>query len=137
MAILDTIKKTLHRDESAETKPEAKNIADEKKMKKAARPRAGRSSVKFDFGLLKSPHVTEKSSFLQADRKYVFKVDDSANKPEIKKAIEGIYKVKVTDVNILQKRSKKVRLGKHEGVSSVSKKAIVTLKEGDKIEINA
>ena len=125
MAILDTIKKTLKSEDS----PIEKEL--KKERVKSSSP------AKVSFGLLRGPHITEKSAFLQADRKYVFKVDSGANKPEIKKAIEGIYKVKVSDVNILQKRDKKVRLGRHEGVSSGNKKAIVTLKEGHKIEIGA
>src|SRR3989344_2597151 len=128
MTILDTIKKKL-RSEEAEPKAAAK--------KPLAKKENAGSSVKTSFGLLKGPHITEKSAFLQADRKYVFKIADNANKPEIKKAVESIYKVKVSDVNILQKRDKKVRLGRHEGISSGNKKAIVTLKEGHKIEIGA
>ena len=132
MTILDTIKKKL-RSEEAEPKAAAKKPLAKKEPKKE---NAG-SSVKTSFGLLKGPHITEKSAFLQADRKYVFKIADNANKPEIKKAVESIYKVRVSDVNILQKRDKKVRLGRHEGISSGNKKAIVTLKEGHKIEIGA
>ena len=132
MTILDTIKKTLKPEEAA-PKAAAKKSSAKKEPKKES---AG-LSVKTFFGLLKGPHVTEKSAFLQTDRKYVFKITDNTNKPEIKKAVESIYKVKVSDVNILQKRDKKVRLGRHEGISSGNKKAIVTLKEGHKIEIGA
>ena len=132
MTILDTIKKTLKPEEAA-PKAAAKKSSAKKEPKKES---AG-LSVKTSFGLLKGPHVTEKSAFLHTDRKYVFKITDNANKPEIKKAVESIYKVKVSDVNILQKRDKKVRLGRHKGISSGNKKAIVTLQEGYKIEIGA
>jgi len=136
MTILDTIKKTL-KSEDSPVGGEPKATAEKSSTKKESRKESAGSPVKTSFGLLRGPHITEKSAFLQADRKYVFKVDSGTNKPEIKKAIEGIYKVKVSDVNILQKRDKKVRLGKHEGISSGNKKAIVTLNEGYKIEIGA
>lgn len=140
MAILDSIKKKLHMAETAGKKVlssktrEKKKAEPKKEIKSDSRSQSEKGAR---FGLLKSPHVTEKSSIMQADGKYVFKVADSANKPEIKKSIESTYKVKVTGVNIIKEHGKRVRLGKHEGWSSGSKKAVVTLKKGDKIEIGA
>ncbi len=140
MAILDTIKKKLHMAETAEEKVLSGKTLEKKKTelkKEIKSDLRSRSEKGARFSLLKSPHVTEKSSIMQADGKYVFKVADSANKPEIKKSIENAFKVKVIGVNIIKEHGKRVRLGKHEGWSSGSKKAIVTLKEGDKIEIGA
>lgn len=137
MAILDTIKKKLHTADKDEQTVSPKKIS-EKTVK--PKTKISKQSDKIGggyFGLLTSPHITEKSSAMQADGKYVFKVDGTANKNEIKKAMESIYKVKVTDVNIINARGKKVRLGKHEGWSAKFKKAVVTLKKGDKIEIGA
>ena len=81
------------------------------------------------------PVVTEKSIGLMEHNKYVFKVALSANKIEIKKAIEEIFKVKVVDVNTVRINGKMKRMGRYEGKTSDYKKAIVQLVEGDSIEI--
>ena len=68
-----------------------------------------------------------------ADRKYTFKVAKTANKIEIKKAVEQLFKdVKVEKVNTMNVRGRKKRMGRNEGYTSDWKKAIVTLKEGSK-----
>ncbi|MFH1346767.1 MAG: 50S ribosomal protein L23 [Spirochaetota bacterium] len=85
--------------------------------------------------LIKQPWVTEKAVNAGALRKYVFVVDNKANKPEVKKMIEKIYSIKVADVNITNTRGKSKRLGKSMGKISGFKKAIVTLKEGNTIDI--
>ena len=81
------------------------------------------------------PVVTEKSSGLMENNKYVFKVALSANKIEIKKAVEEIFKVKVVDVNTVRVKGKEKRMGRSVGRTSDYKKAIVQLAEGDSIEI--
>jgi len=82
------------------------------------------------------PIVTEKSVTLSQENKYTFAVDPVANKCEIRSAIEHIFKVKVLKVNTLNVKGKPKRWGrKYEGHKSDWKKAVVTLKEGDKIEI--
>jgi len=85
--------------------------------------------------MLIHPLITEKSSLLALQRKYVFRVDQAENKIEIAKEVEAKYNVKVNEVNIIWTKSKKRRLGKIEGKRGGFKKAIVTLKEGQKIEI--
>lgn len=85
--------------------------------------------------LIKSPIISEKSYELAEQGKYVFRVDKSANKTEIGKAIEEIFGVKVTGVNTQRRQGKVRRQGMHSGRRPGWKKAIVTLKEGDKIEI--
>lgn len=67
--------------------------------------------------------------------KYVFITYDRANKPQIKKAVEGIYGVDVTNVNVIRIPHKKRRLGRTEGYKKAYNKAIVTIKEGQKIEL--
>ncbi len=67
--------------------------------------------------------------------KYTFKIYSNTNKPEIKKAVEGIYGVTVMAVNIIQSPRKKRRLGKTQGYKKAFTKALVTIKEGQKIEI--
>ena len=81
------------------------------------------------------PVVTEKSIALMEQNKYVFKVALSANKIEIKKAVEEIFKVKVVDVNTVRVKGKEKRMGRSVGRTSDYKKAIVQLAEGDSIEI--
>ena len=78
---------------------------------------------------------TEKGSALMTDNKYLFWVDKSSNKIEIRKAIEDIYKVKVFGVNTVMMRGKSKRVRYAVGRTPDWKKAIVTLKEGQKIDI--
>ena len=80
------------------------------------------------------PLVTEKSTDLMADGKYVFKVAKKANKVEIGKAVEEIFKVKVTDVNTINVTGKVKRMGRTSGKRSDYKKAIVKLAAGETIE---
>ena len=79
--------------------------------------------------------ITEKGTKLGPFNKYFFSVDIKANKLEIKKAIEDIYKVKVNDVNTMKVRGKKKRVRFQEGRTSNWKKAIVTLAQGQSIDI--
>jgi len=88
-----------------------------------------------DIFLIKKPWVTEKSTDLGKIGKYVLIVKTTANKQEIKKAVKEIYKVDAVAVNIVNRRSKAKRLGQIYGRQSGYKKAIITLKEGQKIDI--
>ncbi|NLT95706.1 MAG: 50S ribosomal protein L23 [Clostridia bacterium] len=81
------------------------------------------------------PLVSEKSVADMEHNKYTFKVDLNANKIDIKYAVEEIFKVKVIDVKTMVVKGKPKRMGRYEGKRPDWKKAIVTLKEGDKIEI--
>jgi large subunit ribosomal protein L23 len=85
--------------------------------------------------LVKQAWITEKAGDLSGLRKYVFIVDKKANKSAVKKVIESIYSVKAKDVNIVNTKGKSKRLGRSMGKTSAFKKAIVTLKEGNKIDI--
>lgn len=78
---------------------------------------------------------TEKGSKLLTQNKYLFKVDKNANKIEIKKAVEDIYKVRVDAVNIVNVRGKKRRVRFREGMTTSWKKAIVTLEPESRIEV--
>ena len=81
-----------------------------------------------------SPLVTEKSQLQAANTNtYTFKVSINANKIEIKQAIEKIFAVKVLDVNTIRMLGKPKSLGKYNGKRPDWKKAIVTLREGDRI----
>ncbi|MBW2222552.1 MAG: 50S ribosomal protein L23 [Deltaproteobacteria bacterium] len=87
------------------------------------------------YQVLRRPLITEKTSQLQALGKYAFEVADEANKNQIKEAVEKSFKVDVTAVNIISVPSKQRRLGRQQVLTSPWKKAIVTLKAGDKIEL--
>ena len=78
------------------------------------------------------PIITEASMSRLADKKYTFEVASDANKIDIKKAIEEIFKVEVDKVNTISVKSKNKRVGYHLGKTSEWKKAIVTLKETSK-----
>ncbi|WP_067621084.1 50S ribosomal protein L23 [Alicyclobacillus acidiphilus] len=77
--------------------------------------------------LIKRPIITERSSELMEENKYVFEVDRRANKVEIRKAIEKLFDVKVEQVNTLNQTGKLKRVGKHVGRTQDRKKAIVKL----------
>ena len=82
-----------------------------------------------------SPLVTEKSTNLSDQNKIVFKVPEKANKKNLKKNIEKIFKVNVTKINIINKQSrKKLTRGKKVKISGY-KKAIITLKKGQSIDL--
>lgn len=87
------------------------------------------------YEILKRPLITEKYGGLQAQGKYAFEVALQATKPQIKEAVEKAFKVKVTEVNIMTVAGKRRRLGRRELPPHPWKKAIVTLKPGDKIEL--
>lgn len=82
--------------------------------------------------IIKRPIITEQTSDMMAQNRYVFEVDKRANKTEIKLAIEQIFKVKVTKVNTLIVPAKPKRYGRHEGYTSEWKKAFVQLSEDSK-----
>ena len=86
------------------------------------------------YDIVKALLRTEKGTFLEANRQYVFEVANNANKVEIKKAVEEIYNVKVQAVNTIKVLGKLKRVRQAPGYSAAWKKAIVTLKEGNKIE---
>ncbi len=87
------------------------------------------------FEVLRSPVVTEKTTLLQEQGKYVFEVARKANKVQVKEAVEKAFDVKVVAVNMINLHGKPKRYGPRFVVTKPRKKAIVTLKPGDKIEI--
>jgi large subunit ribosomal protein L23 len=83
--------------------------------------------------ILKHYHLSEKTNLFAAKGRYVFKVAPGANKIEVKKAIEKVYDVHVVKVNMLNVLGKNRRQGKSVGRTQDWKKAIVTLKPGERI----
>ena len=87
--------------------------------------------------IIKAPIITEKSASISADgKKVVLKVAKNANKVQIRQAVEKAFDVKVTNVNTINVRPKKKRVGRYEGKTSVYKKAIITLAEGSKLDLS-
>ncbi len=114
-----------------ETKKPVKD-QEEKKTKQTVKEKKIDENL---FSVLLRPIITEKTSDLIMLNQYAFKVAKKANKEQVKRAVEHLYKVKVEKVRIINKKRKKKNLGKYQGWKPAFKKAIVTLKEGDKIEI--
>jgi len=146
MALLDFLKrkkevekakqKPVKKAEKASVKPVKKET--EKKLEK--KPAAAKSSGvakkgSFSYDAIKDPHISEKSTFLAEKNQYTFKVLPRYNKNEIRKAVEGIYGVDVLSVNLVKIPPKKRRLGKTQGFKNGMVKAVVKIKEGQKIEI--
>ena len=86
------------------------------------------------FEILRRPLVTEKSTRLSERNKYVFEVDKRANKDQVRLAVEKAFKVGVVSVNIIKVPGETKRMGRRAIARPSWKKAIVTLKEGDKIQ---
>jgi len=88
-----------------------------------------------DLGVLKYPHLTEKATKLQSENTYVFIVNAASTKPGVREAVEKKYNVKVSKVRIVNLHGKRMRQGQHWRYIKGSKKAIVTLRPGDKLEL--
>ncbi len=123
------------RKKKEEKKPEPVETAGEKI--ETARPvvKLPKGEDAHSYQIILRPIITEKGGLLEKYGQYFFRVAKDANKVEIKKAVEKLYKVGVDRVNVISVPSKFRRVGEHEGEKSGFKKAIVTLKKGDKIEI--
>jgi large subunit ribosomal protein L23 len=141
MALLDFLKKKeeIKKSKKPEKKTEKVSVVKEKKEVPVVKAQpVARKSVKqgsFSYEAVKEPHISEKATYLAEENQYTFEVGANFNKSEIKKSIAGIYGVDVLSVNIIKIPAKKRRLGKTQGWRKGYKKAIVTIKEGQKIEI--
>ncbi len=120
---------------------EKEEIKEEKKtppVKREKKPKviiARKSDASMAYRFLLEPWITEKSHDAMANNKYVFRIDPNSNKKQIKGAIEGLYNVAVTKVTTVSVPRKKRIYGRGKGWKAGYKKAIVTLREGDKIEL--
>lgn len=158
MSIVNQFKKILKQDDQKD-KDKDKNISSESKkitsVKKQGIVKSGKAkspketavtkkeSVKKEnlnrnidiYRILKSPVITEKTTDLGMLNKYVFRINSETTKNEVKKAVETLYNVGVLNVNIVNVPRKKRRRGRVMGWKSGFKKAIITVKEGEKLEI--
>ena len=87
------------------------------------------------YEVIRRPLITEKNSILSTQGKYVFEIDRNANKNQVKEAVEKAFKVNVTAVNVSNVPSKTRRVGRRQVQTQQWKKAVVTLKPGEKIEL--
>lgn len=87
------------------------------------------------YDLILAPIITEKSTMVSEHNQVMFRVPLTASKPEIKAAVEGLFNVKVTAVNTLISKGKTKRFRGIMGRRSDFKKAVVTLAEGNKIDV--
>ena len=89
------------------------------------------------YDVVLAPHITEKSTMMSEQNAVVFKVAKTASKPEIKAAVEAIWNVKVTGVNTMVTKGKSKRWKGKPYERSDEKKAIVTLADGQSIDITS
>ena len=87
------------------------------------------------YDVVLAPHITEKSTLLSEANAVVFRVANDASKPQIKAAVEALFNVKVTGVNTMVAKGKSKRWRGKPYQRSDFKKAVVTLAEGDSIDI--
>jgi len=129
MVLFNIVKKKKKREKAKEELKEKKEEVPQEARKEEKKEKLIATLV------LKSPHITEKSSDLADKNQYVFKVYPKINKIEIRKAIEELYGVKVVSIKTINVPAKQKRLGKNIGEQKGYKKAIVKIKEGQKIEV--
>lgn len=87
------------------------------------------------YQVLKRPIITEKNTLQAAQSKYSFEVAREATKQQIKEAVEKLFKVNVVGVNVSTVPGKMRRVGRNRGMTSPWKKAVVTIQQGQRIEL--
>lgn len=138
MALLDFLKKKEEKEKAQKSAKKEEKVSAPKKtaeVKVEKRAPSAKPAKSFSFDAVREPHISEKASYMAEKNQYIFKVDPGFNKEEIRKSVSGIYGVDVLSVNIVKIPAKKRRLGRTEGFRKAYKKAIVKIKEGQKIEI--
>jgi len=138
MGIFNKAKTT--KEEKVESAETTKAVAPKPRAPKKVADESGKGGVlkgksNHAYNVLVKPLITEKASSMGAEGKYVFSVNPSMNKIEVKKAIRAVYNVNPVSVRMINVEGKRVRQGRTEGKKKDWKKAIVTLREGEKIEV--
>lgn len=131
--IFNPFKKTEKPKEPAKEAEVKKEVKEEKPATLSVRAAKQKATARPE--LLLSPQVTEKATQSSEKNQYIFRVERHTNKPEIKKTIESMYRVEITGVKIINVPAKKRRLGRSFGWTKGYKKAIVKVKEGQKIDL--
>ncbi len=127
MSILNKITKTKTVKKDKEVKSESAAAVIEHKKNRISADKIG--------NIVLEPVITEKSSELVALNQYVFKVANNATKNEVKKAVESLYNVNVAGVNMLKTAIKPRRIGRNIVTKGAFKKAMVTVKAGENIDL--
>ena len=91
--------------------------------------------MKKNYDIIVRPLITEKTTKLIELRQYTFEVKQGSNKVEVKKAVEELFDVKVVAVNMVTTQRKTRKVGKYEGLRPAVQKAVVTLAEGNKLDV--
>ncbi len=136
MSILDTFKKGKKegKSEKVNKKSDVVKVDKNKKAKEKAKKPVARINSSA-YRVIVSPTISEKATYLTAENKYVFEVFQDADKKQIRQAIKDIYGVDSVKINIINLSGKKRRYGKYQGRTKDKKKAIVTLKQGQNIQV--
>lgn len=134
MSILDAVKKPRAKKTETSTAAEKKPKTT-KKVAKSDDASASRVLPEALIGLLRRPHVSEKAANLTASNTYVFNVPLHAEKVSIRKAVEITYGVRVISVRTIRTSGKVLTRGRRQGVRSETKKALVTIADGQKIDL--
>jgi len=122
----------LTKEEKTSTDKKSVPKSDKKSVSKVA---VAQGDAQMAYKFIIKPWITEKTQELMASNKYVFRLRKKTTKKEAKIAIEKLYDVRVESVNMINVPSKARRFGRYTGTKSAVRKAIATLKKGDKIEI--
>lgn len=130
------------KEEKKEIKPVSKKtgvsaVKETKPVEKTEAPKVSKKEFSNAWKILAKPLVTEKSTILNAQNQYVFRVAPGSSKNEIKKAVRDLYGVKVERVNIINLPGKSRRVGRNQGFRPGFKKAVVSIAAGQSIEIIA
>lgn len=102
---------------------------------KKSKTKSDKHDTKEAYKVLVRALITEKASYLKSENKYLFEVNTKTNKNEIKKAIYHVYGVWPIKVNVINLGGKNKRYGRSTGMTKGKKKAMITLKKGDSIEL--
>lgn len=136
MSVIGKVFKKDKADAEKQASPEQKQeaVVEQKKAQPAKASQAV-AVTNQAFRVLVRPLITEKSAELASEGKYVFEVNPAMNKVEVKKAVRATYGVEPIAVHIVTNKGKRVRFGRLQGQRKDWKKAIVTLKKGQTIEV--
>lgn len=138
MSILDSLKKG-NKDKKKDTtkdKTKSEGLKSEKKKKDKGKSKKSVARIYSNaYRTVINPTISEKATFLSTENKYVFEVYKDANKKQISQAIKDIYGVEPVKINIINLSGKQRRYGRYTGRTKDRKKAIVTLKDGQNIQV--
>ncbi len=132
---LAKIKEAKKKEKKEKPEKKEKIIEKEPEIVKPQPAKAKKEEVKTAPKVLSRPQITEKATLLQESNQYIFRVFPHSTKPEVKKAVEEVYGVNVEKVRIVNVQRKKKKLGRSLGWKKGYKKAIVSLRKGQAIEI--